>query len=77
MKKIICLILALFTAVKAPYYLNMTSINNVFIIPIVVCLYYFYKRQILRISKRKGIFAFVFSFLFSFTYTIGKYFEQY
>lgn len=77
MKKIICLILALFTAVKAPYYLNMTSINNVFIIPIVVCLYYFYKRQIVRISKRKGIFAFVFSFLFSFTYTIGKYFEQY
>ena len=77
MMEIICLILALFTAFKAPYYLNMTSINNVFIILIAVCLYYFYKRQIVRISKRKGIFAFVFSFLFSLAYTIGKYFEQY
>ena len=75
--KIICLILALFTSFKVPYYLNMSSINNVFIILITVCLYYFYKRQIVRISKRKGVFAFTFSFLFSIAYTIGKYFEQY
>ena len=75
--KIICLILALFTSFKVPYYLNMSSIINVIIILITVCLYYFYKRQIVRISKRKGVFAFTFSFLFSIAYTIGKYFEQY
>ncbi len=73
--KIICFILALITTKALPYFLNMTSINNIFLIPIIAFLYLFYKRQYPRINKRKGIFAFLFSLLFSLCYVLGKYFE--